>query len=197
MIEFSLRGKTKLAVDFTFFAALALFFYFDESGFGLMSISACVIHEAGHLLALFIMKKDFISLTFYGGGIKIGYEKNVDVPAFLIVAGSFFNFVFFIAFYFIFALEFNFKTFAVINLIIGVFNLLPLRYFDGGNLLEKALISAFTTDKALMILRKTEKITLILFTIFAVLIFCFFGINLSVLIVMIYVIVSDIIVKIE
>ena len=194
MIEINLY-KTKLCIDFTFFAAIALFFYLDESGFGIMSVCACIIHESGHLSALFFEKRDFTSLTLYGGGIKIGYKKDIDASFFLILAGSLFNMLFFVFFYFVFPLNFTFKVFAVINLIIGIFNLLPLRFFDGGRLFEKIIIKLLPAEKALNLSRKTEKITAFLTILTPFFIMLFGGFNMSVMFVMIYVIICDIITK--
>ena len=197
MFEIFLHKKTRICVDFTFFAAMALFFYIDKNGMGLMSVAACVIHECGHLLALFIEKRDFNSLTFYGGGIKIGYEKKHGASVFLLSAGSILNIVIFIFFYFIFTMQIDLKIFAIINLIIGIFNLLPIKYFDGGQLLEKGLIKKYNAQKAFLILRKTEIITMFIVVIAIILLIMYRQINISALIIMIYVIVSDIIMKIK
>ena len=192
MIEFTLRGKVKFAVDFTFFATIALFFYFDEYGYGLMGICACLIHEIGHLIALYIEKRDFKSFTFYGGGIKINYEKSTNASVFLITAGCLLNIIFFLLFYFVLSVSFNLKVFAVVNLIIGIFNFLPFRYFDGGHLLEKFLIKTCNHEKALHVLRKTEKITAFITLAILFLIVVSARINTSVFVIMIYIFISDI-----
>ena len=195
MIEFTFKGKLKFCVEFTFFAAMALFFYFDKTGMGLMSISACIIHETGHLLILFAEKRDFSTLTFYGGGIKIGYEKKQDMSVLLIIAGSLFNFIIFIVFYFFTPFYLNVKMFAVINLIIGVFNLLPIQYFDGGRLLEKVFIRFFSFEKALNLSKKTEKTISVFSLIILVLIMVSGFLNHSVLIVIIYIFMVEFISK--
>lgn len=195
MLEFSLTKKTRIYLDFTFFAAIALFFYLDESGFGIMSIAACIIHETGHLTALYKEKRDINSLTFYGGGIKIGYEKNLDASYFILVAGSLFNFILFAVLYFSFQENYELKIFAIINLIIGIFNLLPLKYFDGARITEKILLKILSLEKALYLLKKIEIIAIIIAMFFIVIIMIFGQVNISVLIVMIYVIITDIIIK--
>ncbi|MCL2636757.1 MAG: site-2 protease family protein [Oscillospiraceae bacterium] len=197
MIEFSFRGKKKFAVDFTFFAAIALFFYFDESGFGIMGICACAIHEIGHLIALFIEKRDFDSVLLYGGGVKIKFKKNLESSVFLIIAGSLLNFIIFTVLYFTFSEIFELQILAITNLIIGIFNLLPVRYFDGGNLLEKVLIKIFPTQNVLMILRKTEIITAFFTIVLIIVTACLKYINLSALIVIMYIIILDFTVKIK
>jgi len=150
-----------ICVDFTFFAAIALFFYLDKSGYGLMSIVACILHETGHLLAIIAEKKKVESITFYGGGIKIKCNENVDVSFLIITAGSLMNIAIFTVLYFVFPTNYKLQIFAIMNLIIGVFNFLPLKYFDGGKLVEKILIKIFSAEKALNILRKTERVTVV------------------------------------
>jgi len=157
-----------------------------------MSVGACAIHEAGHILALVHEKKRLERLTFYGGGIKIKYETNLDASFLLITAGSLINIAAFVVFYFMFPQRLELKLFAVINLIIGVFNLLPLSFFDGGRLLEKILIKLLPAEKALSIARKTERITAGLAFILPVLLFAVGKINPTVVIALVYVIIADI-----
>ncbi|MDR2532812.1 MAG: site-2 protease family protein [Oscillospiraceae bacterium] len=197
MIQIKLREKTRVSIDFTFFAVIALFFYFDENGLAFMSVCACIIHETGHLAALFLEKRELKSLTFYGGGIKINYDKSLDASVRLIIAGSLLNFTVFIIFYFIFHANLMLKVFALINLIIGIFNLFPVRFFDGGRLLEKILIKLFHAGKALSILRKTEIVTTLFTIIMPIFIIASGNINPTLLIVMLYIIISDIIYKKE
>jgi len=197
MIEIRLSEKVKFAIDFTFFAAIALFFFFDENGYGLMGICACIVHEIGHLFVLFIEKRDFKSLTLYGGGVKINYEKKADASVLLVAAGSLLNFAVFVILYFFFPANFYANVFAVINLIIGIFNFLPFKYFDGGLLLEKILIKLLDIGKALFILRKTEQITAFITIVCAILFIASIRINISVVVVIFYIIISDIAQKIK
>ena len=76
-------------------------------------------------------------------------------------AGCAFNLLLFAAFYFLpFAGE-KMRLFAVINLLLAVFNLLPLKELDGHILLERALLCAFSPEKAARSLDVCEKILLI------------------------------------
>jgi stage IV sporulation protein FB len=197
LIKFTLIGKIKITVDFTFFVAIALFFYFDESGLGIIGICACAIHEIGHLIVLYLEKKDFDSMVFYGGGIKIKYKKSFDATVFAIMAGSLLNIIIFTIFYFLFPDNAGLQIFAVVNLVIGIFNLLPVRYFDGGFLLEKILIKIYPAQNALKISRNIEKIIAVFGIIVILFIFVFYRVNLSALLVIAYVIFSDVAVKLR
>ena len=192
MIEFTIGKTTRIIIDFTFFATISLFFYFDKSGWGIIGICACVIHEIGHLAALYVEKGELKSLTFYGGGIKIGYGKKADASVFLIVAGSLMNFIIFAVFYFITPQNYELKLFAVLNLIIGLFNLIPLQQFDGGRLLQKALNGTGNREKNM---DKTKTIIITAAIITAIFIIAINRINPSVLIITAYILASDVAVK--
>jgi Zn-dependent protease len=187
--------KKKIRVDFTFFATIALFFYLDKSGYGLMSIAACVIHETGHLLAIFAERKKLDSITFYGGGIKIRGTENLDASVLVLTAGSLMNIAVFAVLYFHFSLISTLQIFAIINLVVGIFNFLPLKHFDGGRLIEKMLIKIFPVEKALNTAQKSE----IIATIFAVCIPVFLFVsgvfNPTLVMALIYVIAAEIIEK--
>jgi stage IV sporulation protein FB len=135
MITFNL-GKLKVCLDFTFFAVIALFLYFDKSGYGLMGVLSAIIHESGHLFALMIERKPVDTILFYGGGIRLSFGNKLAHSYFVITSGIIFNLVIFAVCYFA-GTSFDVKLFGVMNLIIGLFNLLPLGNFDGRKLLEK------------------------------------------------------------
>ncbi len=79
-------------------------------------------------------------ITFYGGGIKISTRENFlnyKENMLVLSAGIICNFSLFLIYFFVESALF--QVFAVMNLIIGSFNLLPLRHFDGGKMLNLAL----------------------------------------------------------
>ena len=195
MIVLHFYSNKKLIIDFTFFTAIALFFYFDDTGIGFLSIAACIIHEIGHVFALAIKKKSLFSLTFYGGGIKMGYEKNAETPLIILMSGSLLNLIVFAVLYYLFQGNYTLKIFAVLNLIIGVFNLLPLKYFDGGRIFEKVLVVFVPMKVANFIIKIKDKITVFFVIILSIYIITFFNVNISVLLVVIYIIFTDIVVK--
>lgn len=128
MIEFSVK-KTKIQLDFSFFAVLAFCFFLDSDNILLMSFAACVIHETGHLITMLLFDIDIRTLYFYGAGIKLGsYIRYADFKRRMIVlfAGSSANLM-----TCAFAFYFSCHTFAAINLVIGVFNLLSIGDLDG------------------------------------------------------------------
>ena len=133
MIEFSLN-KTKIQFDFSFFAILAFCFSLDSNNILPMSFAACVIHETGHLVTMLLFHIEIGSLYFYGAGIKLGsYIEYADFKRRMIVlfAGSSANLI-----TCAFAICTNWYTFAAINFVVGVFNLLSVGDLDGRQILS-------------------------------------------------------------
>lgn len=139
-------GKTEFKIDVTFAAAVTLTLILDESGMGALALFCCIIHEVGHIVCLLLFgeKPKSVTLSFYG--IKLercgeyrGRMKETAVYA----SGPLFNFVFSL---FMFLLEM--KNAMLFSLFIGLFNLIPCRPLDGGNLLFLWLGGRMSEEKA-------------------------------------------------
>ena len=183
--------KTKLfgveaGVDFTFFAILAMFLTLDTTGFAIISLLVCVVHEAGHLLAMLIVKQKPASITFKGGGIVIGSRHEQCLL--VLIAGSFVNIVLFFALYFALPKNDIYPVmFAVLNLVIGVFNLFPVGCLDG-----KKLLALFVPEKPLKVIEAVV-LCLVFVVIAAALLVEEFrgGVNFTLAAAMIYVVCID------
>ncbi|MCL1789157.1 MAG: site-2 protease family protein [Oscillospiraceae bacterium] len=128
----------EIGVDFTFFAVITMFLTLDTTGFALMSLFVCAIHECGHLIAMLIGGHKPNSIFFKGGGIRLSNSGADSV--FILIAGSAVNLGLFFALYFTLPKTDIYPVmFAVLNLVIGVFNLLPVGCLDGKRILETFL----------------------------------------------------------
>ena len=135
MIKFELFG-TEIDLDFTFFAVLALFFFFD-SGTGLCAFLSCIFHELGHLIVIGICGIPTERLMFYGGGIQLTADiGNCSFSARIAVlsAGCVFNLLL-AALLFLCGVD----TVAAVNVFLCLFNLLPVSHLDGGRLAAEIL----------------------------------------------------------
>lgn len=142
MISFKLFG-VEVHIKFMFVAMVTIFLLVDKTGISVIALLACLIHELGHVVMFYLVGYKPISLSFDLTGIcltkptaQLSYVKEVLVQ----LAGSTTNFI-------VFALlcgtisEVSYSSiFATTHLIICIFNLLPLKSFDGGKLLEITLL---------------------------------------------------------
>ena len=63
--------KTIISVEFSFLAVIALLGLSESSSCIYMSLASCILHEIGHLLALFSFGVGVKKIVLYGAGIKI------------------------------------------------------------------------------------------------------------------------------
>ena len=176
--------KTSISIKFSFLATVALLTLSETSASVFMSLMSCFLHETGHLLAMFLFGVDVKKIILYGAGIKIirGYSLKEKKKEFIIlISGCLMNIVMFLLFFFL--KGDSFKTFAVINLVTAIFNILPIKSLDGG-----AILLLLTEEKPhlfVFVNLITTVITPLLAVVF-ILVFSRFRINPSLIISGIY-----------
>lgn len=182
----------KVEFCFSFFAVVCLVSFFDGTSYILLGLLCCLLHELGHITAMCIFNVPPKRVQFYGAGIKITInEKMVSFKKELIIqlAGCITNILIFGALYFLYH-SFTVKVFATMNLIIGIFNLLPFKYFDGGKIIDLFLDTYPTKNR--YILRTAIRILAIAFlSIVGIIFYLSNEGNISLFITIIYIIVSE------
>ncbi|MCM1023785.1 MAG: site-2 protease family protein [Prevotella sp.] len=140
---FELRiGNLTAAFDFSFFAAVSLLMLIGDNRYALFGLAACIWHELGHLAVMRLCGISVKRLVFYGAGIKIVPDKQLDFTPFraqlaVYLAGSFANFL--AAALLWFSESPAVRIWAAVNAVIGAFNLLPLQYLDGGKIIASVI----------------------------------------------------------
>jgi len=162
MLELKLR-KTRIRLDFSFFAVVALFLMLDNTSFGIAALAACGIHEFSHLLVMTICGIPAEVVTFYGAGIRITSPQTDTarplVRVLVLSAGCAANFIATV----LYSLSGN-DAAAAINLLTGAFNLLPIGELDGAAMLKMLLIHVCRpekVDRALKVVRITTVVLLV------------------------------------
>lgn len=160
--------NTEIDFNFSFFAVTAFVIVLDKSGVAMLSLAACMLHEAGHILLLMLFSAMPQKITFYGGGIAItDSEKGKMLHGIrrisVLFAGCAVNFALFAICFTASGFIADFAIFGTVNLIIGLFNILPIGYFDGAEILVTALEGALGTDRAHLVKNITGGIVLALF----------------------------------
>lgn len=134
MLSFRLGG-VKIRLYFGFFAMLTFYFYSwgSDTRAVCRALVCCLLHELGHLAAMFACGYSPKALCFYAGGIKLVPGSGI-VPrgrqAAILSAGCAVNLLLAGA-----SSLLGLGRLACVNLAFALINLLPLRCLDGGRLL--------------------------------------------------------------
>ena len=146
-------------ISLPFAAWITLWLYFDKSGGAVYSLSAALFHECGHLFALLLCgeKPRRLLVSFFGMRLErteqtaLSYERE----ALLYAAGPAANLILCLPFAGL-SVRFPFLLRGVqANAILCLFNLLPLRPMDGGQVLYALLCRRTTPQRASELCKKT------------------------------------------
>ncbi|MCD7772400.1 MAG: hypothetical protein LUH23_10015 [Oscillospiraceae bacterium] len=171
--------KTDLRIGFGFLLVTAVSFL-EPNGVTGTCLFFCFVHELGHLLAMKLFGARVTAIRFYGGGIGISADtEELGKPARLLIylAGCLTNFAF--------ALILR----DPINLVIALFNLMPVSYFDGGMILQLM----FPNSEKLLNLVSLVTISVIIVAFFATALTTPTGISISQLMTLFVIIASELI----
>ncbi len=159
---------TEIYISFLFCAVLCFMLVVDRTGLIVPTLFAVFIHESGHMLAMWAADCQPRAIRLIPTSVQIvrGFSpKKCDEVA-ITLCGPLANLVIFgvlLANHFIFKSEQS-LLFSLLNLVIAIFNLLPVSGLDGGTLLSLT-ISHFTD------IYKAESIVRIITAIFSVVVF--------------------------
>lgn len=122
-----------ISVTDGFLLMLAGLYFLDTEGILPLFLGAAVLHEAGHFLALRVSGGHFrrLTLTAFGGRMDCSLPESIGGQIATFIAGPAVNLLLWAA---LFRTEWH--LFAGANLLLGAFNLLPIRPLDGGEILE-------------------------------------------------------------
>lgn len=167
----------KITISFTFFALIILLVIFNKNDFLYLSCFFAIIHELGHLFFLnkFGVKICELKISLFGANIKTESFKKISIKKDVIVllSGPLVNLIFSAVLYFVNLIIKNvdLSNLILINLGLGIFNLLPFYNFDGGKIIEILLKSKFNEKIAETIVLCISFAILVPFSLFSVNIF--------------------------
>lgn len=127
--------NTDVIISFSFFSLILLSMTVDKSGIFKICLITSLIHECVHLVFIMLFKAEvsYVRLSLFGGDIKragVSLENykesliSLSAPIFNIIIG------------FIFCLYKPDNLFGSVNLLTGLFNIMPFYSFDGGRGLQ-------------------------------------------------------------
>lgn len=165
-MSFRLYGIS-VNINFYFLAAVSVLLMLDRSGMAALCVVSSLLHEAGHLAALALMKASAKEIGFKIGAIQlqkgIQGKRSYKRDAIAAFSGPFFNMLAFGALYFLYYYTGNsqIQMAAIINLVVGLFNLLPIASLDGGLIIYSALCLMSNQQTALTVLKALSVATLL------------------------------------
>ena len=155
-MKFKLLG-TEIYISFLFCAVVTIMLLTDKTGLMLPTLFAIFSHEIGHLFMMWVIDCSPKRIKLIPASIQITtpFQKRYQNDILVSLSGPAVNIVLFLTLYFNY-LAFANKTtlyFAVLNLVIGLFNLMPVKGLDGGTILYCILAKVKGVDKAALILK--------------------------------------------
>lgn len=189
----------KLRIDLKIFIFLILFYFTRQIEIYAYIMMFCIIHELGHLLAGIILKMKPEKLELMPWGLTVQFKLSpedynnkimnsniLQIKKIIIaIAGPITNCILIILFYFL-ELNLNIKTMVIYsNMVIIMFNLLPIYPLDGGRILKSILNIIYGNIRTERIMNKISNISIICITAL-----CAFTIyilkNIAILMILIY-----------
>lgn len=151
-------GKLSIKISYPLVTIMTAVIVLDTSMSVLICFITIILHESGHLLALYHYKSfpEKITLTLFDIAIidKNRYSRNNKQELVIILAGVTVNFISGIIFYILFmCFEQNFLyNLFFSSFTLGIFNILPVDTLDGGQALFLLLSQKFSLYKSTVIL---------------------------------------------
>lgn len=155
-MRFKLLG-TEVYISFLFMAVITLMLAFDKTGLILPTLVAVLLHETGHLFMMWVkgMSPKRIKLIPASVQITNSFSKCYRSDIAVALAGPAVNILFFGVLYYNYLCYHNTGTlyFALLNLLIGIYNLMPVKGLDGGTVLYCVLCNFADVNKAELTLK--------------------------------------------
>ena len=156
---------------------------FDRTGLILPTFFAVSAHEIGHLFAMWALDCEPKQIRVIPASIQVvsSFSKQYKNDIIIAICGPLVNYILFLTFYFNYLAFKNELVlyYGLLNLIIGVFNSLPVCGLDGGTVLYSILAKKGNTSRALLTVKLITVITAVII-FFAAIVFTIKGkFNLS------------------
>lgn len=194
-MKFSIKG-VNVEITFLFTALIAFLISFQAPVNVIITIISSLIHELGHLIMMCAVENYPQCVRFELTGINIIRVSNLKISIknelLIALGGPFANGIIFV----IFCLASCFYeselilTIAGINLILMVFNLLPVKRLDGGMALYFFLSEKLCAETISRIINIVSSIFIILIYLWGIYVFVVNSYNFSVIIIAIFLTIS-------
>lgn len=190
-MKFKING-IDFEITFLFVALITFIITMNAPANVLITIFSSLFHEMGHLLTMWAVDNKPQMVRFEITGMNIQRMQSIKISTknelLIALGGPFVNFIIFITCCLLMCFYENefLLTAACINLIIMVFNLLPVKRLDGGMALYFLLSRYFESELCSKILKITSVTFITLIYVWGIFVFVSSGYNFSLLIIAIF-----------
>jgi len=195
-MRFKLFG-TEIYISFLFAGIITVMLATDRTGLVLPSIFAVLMHEIGHLFAMWVLECAPKQIRLIPASVQItsSFSRKYKNDIIVALSGPIVNLVLFLTLYFNYLAFKNELTlhYALLNLIICIFNSLPVLGLDGGTVLYSVLAKKTDLNRAQLTVKIITAVVAVTVLIFAVILTAKHKINISLYIIGIYLLISCII----
>ena len=125
--------NVKFKISFLFLFLISWFFLYDVGNVAFICFISSLFHELSHILVLNILSAKIETVSFNVTGISIKKDEDLTFlkEFFVLISGCLGNLVLIL-----FSLHFKLKIVLFVNVLILIFNLLPIEKLDGGQILK-------------------------------------------------------------
>lgn len=188
---------TEIYVSFLFMAVICVMLATDRTGLLLPTLFAVLMHEIGHLFAMWVLDCSPKQIKLIPASVQITAPLTSKYKNDIIIAiiGPIVNLLLFFVLYINFLCFKNsiILNYALINLLITIFNLMPVIGLDGGTILFSVLAKKTEYNKAILTLKIITLIVAAAVIFLAVTLTIRGKINISLYIIGIYLVIASII----
>ena len=185
-------GSSRYKIDFTFALTVTLMLIFCHKETVLLCLVSSLLHEAGHLMLMYILEQKVTDVIFGAFGIRIDRQsemgtsyKNEAVIAFggigvnLLIAFTsavYYNFT---------HCSFSMRLTAV-NIFIAIFNSIPIDTLDMGRVLRYTLLCRYDESRCHIIMKAVSVIAVNILALLCIIYSLSFTVNVSLIAVTVY-----------
>ena len=190
-MAFNISG-IKIEITFWFVAFITFIISLNVPSNVLVTVFSSLLHETGHLLIMTSVGNKPQAVRFEITGMNIIRQQDFQISTknevLIALGGPFINLVCFLLSVIILCVykNENILTFGCINLILMVFNLLPISRLDGGLALYYAISQKYDNTTCLRILKITSVIFIIIIYVWGIYAFISSRYNVSLIIIAIF-----------
>ena len=185
-------NETRYRIDFTFALTVTLMLILCEEDTVIISLLSSALHETGHLFFMHLYSQNVQSVTLGAFGVRIDRQlttalsyKKEAVIAFGGILVNFIIAIIGIIYYSLFGSVFSLKLSAV-NIIIALFNMIPLDTLDIGRVLRYTLLCHYDESRCHIIMKTVSVIAVNILSLICIIYSLKFTVNPSLIAVTVY-----------